>query len=151
MKHTVHAIAGSIALLTILSFWSLTIGSELFGSPAQIAGVKTTVLYGMLVLIPAMIAAGASGASLGKGWRLPVVAQKSNRMRIIAANGILILLPTALFLASKAQAAEFDSLFYTAQAAELIAGGINITLLSLNMRDGMQLRGRRKDSRKGSK
>lgn len=123
IKHTLHATAGSIALLAILSFWTSTLVSELFGTHAQICSVKTFILYGMLVLIPSMITAGASGASLGKGWRLPVVALKSKRMKIIAANGILVLIPSAFFLASKAQAGEFDSLFYTVQAAELIAGG----------------------------
>lgn len=143
MKLIIHATAGSIALLTISTFWTSTILSELFGTHAQIASVKTFVLYGMLLLIPAMIATGASGASLGKGWKLPVVARKSRRMKIIAANGILILIPSALYLASKAQAGAFDSPFYIVQAAELLAGATNVTLLSLNMRDGLALRRRK--------
>lgn len=63
-------------------------------------------------------------------------------MPIIAANGILILIPAALFLASKAQHAEFDGIFYTVQALELAAGATNIGLLSLNMRDGLKMKGR---------
>jgi len=147
MKHKLHAIAGTIAMLTILIFWASTIISELFGSHAQITSVKTLVLYGMILLIPSMIATGASGASLGKGWKLPVVGRKAKRMKIIAANGILILIPSAFFLASKAQAGAFDTVFYVAQAAEIIAGATNITLLSLNMRDGLALR-RRKQATK---
>ncbi|AXX97148.1 hypothetical protein [Profundibacter amoris] len=148
MKHKLHAIAGTTALLTILTFWVSTLISELFGSHAQITSVKTFVLYGMILLIPAMIATGASGASLGKGWKLPVVGRKAKRMKIIAANGILILMPSAFFLASKAQAGAFDTMFYVVQAAEIIAGAINITLLSLNMRDGLALRRRRKSAAK---
>lgn len=148
MKHRFHAIAGTTALLTILTFWTSTIISELFGSHAQITSVKTFVLYGMVLLIPSMIGAGASGASLGKGWKLPVVGHKSKRMKIIAANGILILIPSAFFLASKAQADAFDTMFYVVQAAEIIAGATNITLLSLNMRDGLALRRRRKPAAK---
>ena len=72
------------------------------------------------------------------------MARKSRRMKIIAANGILILMPSAFFLALKAQAGAFDTVFYTVQAFEIIAGATNITLLSLNMRDGMALRRRRK-------
>ena len=35
---------------------------------------------------------------------------------------------------------EFDRAFAAVQAIELIAGAVNITLLSLNMRDGFALR-----------
>jgi hypothetical protein len=33
-------------------------------------------------------------------------------MPLIAANGILVLIPSALFLASKARAGQFDTSFY---------------------------------------
>jgi hypothetical protein len=64
------------------------------------------------------------------------------RMRIIAANGILILISSALFLASKAKAGEFDAVFYAVQALELVAGATNLALLGLNMRDGLKFTGR---------
>ena len=57
-------------------------------------------------------------------------------MPFIADNGILILIPAALFLASKAKAAAFDTTFYAVQALELFAGATNVVLLGLNMRDG---------------
>ncbi len=63
-------------------------------------------------------------------------------MPLIAANGVLVLIPSALFLASKARAAEFDAGFYAVQALELVAGATNITLLGLNMRDGLKMKGR---------
>ena len=63
-------------------------------------------------------------------------------MPFIAGNGLLILIPAALFLASKARAGEFDTWFYVVQALELLAGATNITLLGLNMRDGLKLTGR---------
>jgi Na+/H+ antiporter NhaA len=63
-------------------------------------------------------------------------------MPLIAANGILILIPSALFLASKASAGEFDTGFYAAQALELAAGATNIALLGFNMRDGLKMKGR---------
>ena len=67
---------------------------------------------------------------------------KARRMPFIAANGVLILIPSALFLASKASAGSFDASFYLVQAVELIAGAANIVLLGLNMRDGLRLTGR---------
>ncbi|MCP9483356.1 hypothetical protein NNA36_15435 [Shimia sp. CNT1-13L.2] len=144
MKLKLHAIAGTIALLTIASFWISTLLSEVFGSHQAIALVKTNILWGMALLIPAMAMTGITGATLGKGWRLPQVASKQRRMKIIAANGILILLPSAVFIALRAQAGQFDIPFYVVQSLELIAGATNITLLGLNMKDGMALRARRK-------
>jgi hypothetical protein len=51
-------------------------------------------------------------------------------------------IPAAFFLASKARGAEFDTSFYAVQALELVAGAANITLLGLNMRDGLRMKGR---------
>lgn len=143
MKLKLHAFGGAIALLTIACFWTSTALVELFGTHAQIAQVKIAILYGMALLIPAMATAGATGAALGKGWRLPEVAAKSARMKMIAANGLLILLPSAVFLAIRANAGQFDTLFYVVQALELLAGATNITLLTLNLRAGLALRRRR--------
>ena len=147
MKTRIHAFAGALALITICIFWSATAITELFGNVEAIAAVKNGILTGMLVLIPSMAAAGASGFSLGKGWRSPAVQRKKQRMKIIAANGVLILVPSAVFLASKAGAGQFDAAFVAVQAIEMIAGAVNITLLSLNMRDGLAVR--RKPSQLG--
>ncbi|MGR3758603.1 hypothetical protein ACUXV3_00500 [Roseobacteraceae bacterium NS-SX3] len=143
MTPRIHAAAGGLALATISAFWLSTALSELFASHETIAMVKTAILYGMALLIPAMATAGASGASLGKGWKLPQVAAKARRMKIIAANGLLLLLPSAVFLALKAQAGQFDGWFYAVQFIELAAGAANITLLARNMRDGLALARRR--------
>jgi hypothetical protein len=93
------------------------------------------------LLLPALAAAGGSGFALAKGRRVELVEAKMKRMPFVAANGILILIPCALFLASKAAAAEFDTTYYAVQMLELIAGAINITLLGLNMRDGFKMNG----------
>ena len=94
------------------------------------------------MLIPALAAAGGSGFALAKGRLAGLAGAKFRRMPWIAANGILILIPAALILASKARAAEFDAVFYAVQALELVAGATNFTLLSLNMRDGLRMKGR---------
>jgi len=140
MKSKLHAAAGALALVIIGVFWISTAITELFGDAAAIASVKRAVLYGMMLLIPAMAMAGASGLSLAKGWKSAVVARKRLRMQIVAANGLLVLLPSAYVLAGWAQAGRFDLAFGLLQTLELAAGAVNITLLSLNMRDGMKLR-----------
>ena len=67
---------------------------------------------------------------------------KKKRMPLIALNALFILLPSAFFLASKAAAGSFDSWFYGIQVLELVAGAANITMLGLNIRDGLRMTGR---------
>jgi hypothetical protein len=136
MKTKIHATAGVIGFLTILTFWSSTVISELFAAHETIAVVKTLILQGMFILIPAMIIAGASGMILGRKRRDPLTAAKKKRMPFIAANGLLILVPAAIYLQSKAASGSFDTMFYAFQAIELVAGATNLMLMGLNIRDG---------------
>lgn len=142
MTKIIHPVAGALALLTIATFWLSTALSELFASQATIVAVKTAIPWGFLVLIPALAATGGSGFARAKGRRAWLIGAKIKRMPLIAANGILVLIPAALFLATKARVAEFDTVFYAVQALELVAGAANITLLGLNMRDGLRMTGR---------
>lgn len=144
MIKIIHPVAGVLAILTIATFWLSTALSELFASPAVVTAVKTTIPWGFLLLIPALAAAGGSGFALAKGRRGGLIGAKIKRMPLIAANGILVLIPSALFLASKARAVEFDATFYAVQALELVAGAANITLLGLNIRDGLKMKSRRR-------
>ena len=141
MKKIIHPAAGAIAILLIATFWLSTALTELFGSESAVIFVKTAIPSGFLLLIPALVAVGVSGFALSKGRRVGLIATKLRRMPLIAANGLLVLIPSALFLASKARAAEFDGVFYGMQALELAAGAANITLLGLNMRDGLRMKG----------
>jgi hypothetical protein len=75
-------------------------------------------------------------------------------MPFIAANGLLILVPAAIFLSVRAQAGLFDGAFYAVQAIELVAGAFNVTLIGLSIRDGLRLSRRRqasKDQRGGER
>lgn len=139
MPRNIHPLAGLVAILTITTFWLSTAISELFASQATVIAVKTAIPWGFILLVPALAATGGSGFFLSKGQRIGTVGTKLKRMPFIAANGLLVLIPTALFLASKAKAGEFDTAFYAVQALELAAGALNITLLGLSMRDGMAL------------
>ena len=142
MKTRIHAIAGIVGFLTITLFWTSTASTELFGSHAAVTTVKNSILWGMLLLIPALMIAGGSGMSLSKSRSGAIVQNKKKRMPFIAMNGLLILMPSAFFLAGKANAGAFDGAFYGVQALELIAGAINLTLMGLNIRDGLRLTGR---------
>ncbi|MCJ8521003.1 hypothetical protein ABID21_004809 [Pseudorhizobium tarimense] len=140
MIKILHASAGAAALVTIIVFWMSTVLSELFASQSIVIAVKTAIPWGLFLLIPALAAAGGSGFALAKGRRAGLVGVKAKRMPFIAANGVLILIPAALFLSYKAGQSEFDSVFYVVQGLELLAGAVNIALLALNLRDGLKMR-----------
>ncbi len=142
MKTRIHAIAGGIGFLMILLFWTSTAITELFASQETVATVKGLILKGMFILIPAMAIAGGSGMAMGKNRTDTPAVAKKKRMPIIALNGLLILLPCAWFLAGKAAAGVFDTLFYVIQTVELIAGATNLTMMGLNIRDGLKMTGR---------
>jgi hypothetical protein len=142
MKSRAHAIFGSIAMLCIFMFWTSTLVSELLLSQSEIVTVKGMILQAMWILIPAMVATGGSGFSLSKGRAGRLVESKKRRMPFIALNGLLVLLPSAIYLHSKAQTGAFDTSFYIVQAVELVAGALNLWLLSQNMYDGLKLAGR---------
>jgi hypothetical protein len=143
MTRLIHPVAGAVAILTIAIFWLSTAVGELFGSDAIVTTIKTSIPWGFLWLVPALMAAGGSGVTLARGRpRAGLVGTKIQRLRLTAVNGIVILIPSALFLASKARAGEFDTSFYAVQVLELMAGAVNITLLGLNFRDGLKMKGR---------
>ncbi|MCH9752495.1 MAG: hypothetical protein K0U61_09810 [Alphaproteobacteria bacterium] len=142
MKTRIHAIAGIIGFLCILTFWTSTVYAELFATHETVATIKALILRGMLILVPAMAIAGGSGMSLGAKWKSPLAMAKKKRMPVIAINGLCILLPSAFFLAYKSGEDAFDAWFYTVQIVELCAGALNLSLMSLNIRDGLRMTGR---------
>ncbi|WP_291745044.1 hypothetical protein [Bauldia sp.] len=143
-----HAAAGTAALLLIASFWTATLVTELFGPWTAVVTVKQLIPWGFLILVPALAATGGSGFALAKGRSGGLIGTKRKRMIAIAANGLLVLVPSAFFLAARAGAGLFDTAFYVVQAVELVAGAINVTLLGLNMRDGFAMTRRRRKSRR---
>ncbi len=140
----VHLSAGLAAMSLIAAFWTATVVSEASRDVAMIVAVKTAILYAMPILVAAMALTGLSGARLAGSSRAPVIVTKKRRMAIIAANGIGVLVPSALFLAWRAGSVTFDAWFYGIQALELAAGAVNFTLLLANARTGRRMtRGRR--------
>lgn len=146
MLSRVHAIAGTMAMVIIASFWSSTLVSELFLDYAAVASVKQTIVYGFFLLVPCMAATGGTGFKLSKTRIGAVVGQKRKRMAIIGANGLLLMIPLALFLNGKAMAEEFDTAFNAAQLVELTIGAVQLTFIGLNFRDGLRLTGKLRSS-----
>lgn len=140
IKLRIHAIAGVLGFLTIMAFWLSTLVSEVFGSLANIATVKNAILWGLIVLVPCLAVTGATGVSLAKRRNDPRVSAKKKRMPLIAGNGLVVLVPSAICLAYLANNGNFGTAFYAVQALELIVGAVNLTLMGLNIRDGFALR-----------
>jgi hypothetical protein len=138
----VHAIAGALAFLIILSFLSSSLAAELWGDPASIAGVKTVIAWSLLALVPALAATGGSGFAMSGRPKGGMLLAKFRRMQVVAGNGLLVLVPSALFLAWKAGEGEFDAAFVAVQIVELAAGSANLVLMGLNIRDGLRMTGR---------
>ncbi|WP_394391866.1 hypothetical protein [Shewanella woodyi] len=140
MKTKLHLLAALTATLCIATFFSFSLIGEIFGTHAFIIQVKSNIVFpGLFILIPAMAITGITGNLLAKGAKSKIIKQKLFRMKIAAANGILILLPAALLLNYWAQAGQFDVYFYLLQAIELIAGATNLFLLSKNAIAGRRL------------
>lgn len=139
MKRKIHAVAGVLAFLFIATFWTSTVVSELFLDQSAVTCAKVAITYALIAFIPCMAITGATGFAMGGKSTFPILVAKRRRMPIIGANGLLVLIPAAIFLSIKAQAGEFDTWFYTVQVLELLAGATNLFLMGLNIRDGRRM------------
>ena len=142
-KHLLHATAAALSLLFLSTFWVSTVISEVFLSAAAVTMVKQSIAYALLAFVPVMMVTAGTGFAIGGKGRHPLLISKRKRMPFIAANGLLILVPSAIFLSMRAQAGMFDGVFYAIQAVELVAGAVNLSLIGLNIRDGLRLSHRR--------
>jgi hypothetical protein len=143
MTQRIHLVAALLSTLIIATFFLSTMLVELFGSSEAVACVKSLIVIpGVLLLVPAIAVTGGSGFVLSKSRRGVLVDVKKKRMPFIAVNGLLILIPCAIFLDLRAAKGVFDTRFYLIQVLELLAGGTNLVLMGLNMRDGLRLTGR---------
>ncbi|MCV2882184.1 hypothetical protein [Actibacterium sp. XHP0104] len=134
-----HPIAGVIGLLTIMTFWGATVATKIWGNPEATLWVKQAIPWGFLLLVPALIFAALSGRHLSRGWRGRMIERKRRLMPLIAANGVLVLMPLAFYLAAKAGQGAFDPWYHRAQWAELLAGAVNIALLITMARTGRKI------------
>ncbi len=143
MPKTMHLVAGLLAALTIATFFLSSVAVELFGAHQAVATVKALIVMpGLFILIPAIAATGGSGFAIAKSRKGRLVDAKKRRMPFIAANGLLVLMPCAIVLDRWASAGAFDTTFYVVQGVELLAGAVNLTLMGMNIRDGISMSGR---------
>ena len=143
MPKRAHLVAGVIATLCIATFFVSTVLVELLGSHETVAWLKSLIVMpGLFILVPAIAITGGSGLFVSKSRRGRLVDAKKKRMPFIAANGLLVLVPCAIVLNRWSAAGSFDSSFCVMQAIELLAGAVNLSLMGMNIRDGVRLSGR---------
>ncbi len=144
MKTKIHLTAAVIAILCIATFFTSSILVELLGTHESVAMVKhLIVMPGLFILIPAIAITGGTGFALSNNRKGRLIENKKKRMPFIAANGMLVLLPAAIFLNQWAASGLFDTRFYIVQGLELMAGAINLSLMAMNIRDGLRMSGSR--------
>jgi hypothetical protein len=142
-KTVIHAIASTSAMLLIATFWTSTMVSELFLDMSAVVVVKHYIArYGLVCLVVLMAVTGGTGFALAKGRQGRLIEEKKKRMPRIGVNGLLIMIPCAIFLNTKAADGAFDTWFYTVQVLELVVGVVQLTLMGKNFRAGLRLSGR---------
>ncbi|WP_295893465.1 hypothetical protein [uncultured Vibrio sp.] len=139
----IHRVAAMMAFFMILVFFSSTLLVEIAGSKQSILEVKRAISYAIFLLIPTMAIVGITGSKMAGSSQHPTLVAKKKRTPIIALNGLLILTPSAFYLYHLAEQDQFNNIFYAVQALELIAGLVNLSLMGLNIRDGIAMSKRR--------
>ena len=135
----VHLAAAVGAVAIIGTFLTSSAVTELIGTPAEVRLLRHGVLLGLPLLIGCLATAALTGRRLAGRSRAPVVRRKQRRMQLIAAAGLVVLVPCAVVLNYRALSA--------LEIIELAAGGLNLALLALNFRDGLALARRRRAAR----
>jgi len=138
---TAHIAATAVATLTISCFFTFSLIAEIIGDPLFIKQVKTGILYCLPIMLIAMPILGLSGKKLAGNSKNPIIQQKMKRMKLVALNGV-ILISLAIYLYYHAVYKTIDTTFLYVQIVELVIGAINLGLIGMNIRAGMQLSGR---------
>ncbi len=137
----IHIIATVCAMLTISTFFILSLKVELSGDLNGIKSVKQGILYALPLLIIAMPTLAISGNYLAGGSKNPIVIKKKRRMKIITVNGI-ILICLAIFLYYQSHFRSTNNVFLFVQITELVFGLGNLILIGLNVKTGLILSGK---------
>ena len=135
----VHLAAAVAAVVVIVTFLASSAVTELIGTPGEVRLLRHGIMLGLPLLIGCLATVALTGRRLGGRSRAPVVRRKQRRMQLIAATGLVVLVPCAVVLNYRPMTA--------LEITELAAGALNLALLALNFRDGRGLTRRRRTAR----
>jgi hypothetical protein len=137
----IHLTAAVAAVAVIVTFLISSTITELIGTSGEVHALRHDIMLGLPLLVACLATAALTGRRLGGRSRAPVVRRKQRRMQLIAAVGLVVLVPCAVILNYRALGA--------LEITELAAGGLNLALLGLNFRDGRALSRPRRGARRG--
>src|SRR6516165_7714301 len=92
----VHLAAAVAAVVVIVTFLTSSAVTELIGTPGEVRLLRHGIMLGLPLLI---------GRRLAGRSRAPVVRRKQRRMQLIAAPGLVVLVPCAVMLNYRAMSA----------------------------------------------
>jgi hypothetical protein len=135
----VHVAAAGGAIAVITTFLISSGVTELTGSAGDIRVLRHAILLGLPLLIACLATAGLTGRRLAGGAGSAVVRRKLRRLQAAAAIGLLVLVPCALILNHLAAALTTSRAFTALEVTEFLFGAVNLSLLTLNFRDGRRM------------
>ena len=132
----IHLVATIIAVVTIATFFTISLIAEIRGDQVFIKAIKALIFFAMPCL-------AITGNKLAGKSKNALVEIKKKRMKFVMLNGI-ILVSLAIFLYYRSHFQSIDGVFLTFQIAEFVFGLTNLSMIILNARNGMQLSGKLK-------
>ncbi len=135
----IHLTAAVGALALITTFLVSSAVTELAGNAAAVHNLRQWIVFGLPLLVGCLAAAALTGRRLARKSRAAVIRRKQRRMQVVAALGIVVLVPCALILDALTAGASAGAVVTGLVLTEMLAGAINLTLLLLNVRDGRSL------------
>ena len=136
---TLQRIAEILAISTILIFFLTSLYAEVTGNPNTILSVKTFIIFAIPLMLIFMPTIAITGKKMIKLSDSQLLKNKANRIKWIALNGIgLMILAVVLYLRAKNH--QIDATFMVLQLMEFCFGIINISILSLMIRDSFRIK-----------
>ncbi len=139
------AAVGALALIT--TFLLSSVITELMGNAADVHRIRQWIVFGLPLLVGCLAATALTGRRLARKSKASVLRRKQRRMQIVAAAGIVLLVPCAVLLSYLTASASARGVVSALEITELLAGALNLTLLVLNFRDGRGLTRRPRPAR----
>ena len=144
----IHLAAAVGALTLIATFLLSSAVTELIADAADVHRLRQWIVFGLPLLVGCLVTAALTGRRLARNSRAPVIRRKLRRMQIVAATGIVVLVPCALILDGLTATSAASGVVSALEITELLAGALNLTLLALNFRDGRGLTRPRRPARR---
>ncbi len=135
----VHLTAAAGAVTLITTFLVSSAVTELAGNAADVHSLRRWIVFALPLLVGCQAAAALTGRRLARKSRAAVIRRKQRRMQVVAALGIVVLVPCALILDALTAGPSAGAVVSGLVLTEMLAGVINLTLLLLNVRDGRSL------------